>query len=81
MLPAFHKCCTEMIEKWGEAVSVSGSSEVDVWPCLVNLTRDVISRAAFGSSYEEGRRIFLLLDEQANLLTEAVQSLYVPGWR
>ncbi|MBA0647151.1 hypothetical protein Goklo_015059 [Gossypium klotzschianum] len=81
MLPAFYECCTEMIDKWEEAVSVNGSSEVDVWPCLVNLTRDVISRAAFGSSYEEGRRIFLLLDEQTNLLTEAVQSLYVPGWR
>ncbi|KAG4189612.1 hypothetical protein ERO13_A08G233600v2 [Gossypium hirsutum] len=80
MLPAFYECCTEMIEKWEEAVSVNGSSEVDVWPCLVNLTRDVISRAAFGS-YEEGRRIFLLLDEQTNLLTETVQSLYVPGWR
>ncbi|KAL4304075.1 hypothetical protein GQ457_10G016040 [Hibiscus cannabinus] len=81
MLPAFYECCTEMIDEWEKMVSVNGSSEVDVWPFLVNLTRDVISRSAFGSSYEEGNRIFLLLDEQTNLLTQVVQSLYIPGWR
>ncbi|XVF87960.1 hypothetical protein PTKIN_Ptkin19aG0010400 [Pterospermum kingtungense] len=80
MLLAFCHSCIEMISKWEKLVSVEGS-EVDVWPFLVNLTRDAISRAAFGSSYEEGRRIFELLEDQTNLTMKAVQSVYIPGFR
>ncbi|XWS10213.1 hypothetical protein CRYUN_Cryun39dG0055900 [Craigia yunnanensis] len=80
MLPAFYQSCVELIRKW-EMVFVEGSSELDVWPDLINLTRDVISRAAFGSSYEEGKRIFQLLEEQTNLTVQAIQSVYIPGWR
>ncbi|XVF79178.1 hypothetical protein PTKIN_Ptkin14bG0199200 [Pterospermum kingtungense] len=81
MLPAFYQSCVEMISKWEKLVCAEGSTELDVWPYLVNLTRDVISRAAFGSSYEEGRRIFQLLEEQSSLTVQAVQSVYIPGWR
>ena len=81
MLPAFYQSCVEMIRKWEKMLFVEGSSELDVWPDLINLTRDVISRAAFGSSFEEGKRIFQLLDEQMNLTVQAVQSVYIPGWR
>ncbi|XVF18414.1 hypothetical protein REPUB_Repub11eG0019400 [Reevesia pubescens] len=81
MLPAFYESCIEMISKLEKRVFVEGSSELDVWPYLVNLTRDVISRAAFGSSYEEGRRIFQLLEEQTHLTTKVAQSVYIPGWR
>ena len=80
MLPAFYQSCVEMIRKW-EMVFVEGSSELDVWPDLINMTRDVISRAAFGSSYEEGKRIFQLLEEQTNLTMQVVQSVYIPGLR
>ncbi|XVF18415.1 hypothetical protein REPUB_Repub11eG0019500 [Reevesia pubescens] len=81
MLPAFYESCVEMTSKWEKMVFVEGSTELDVWPYLVNLTRDVISRAAFGSSYEEGRRIFYLIEEQTNLTMQVVQSVYIPGWR
>lgn len=80
MLPAFYQSCIEMISKWEKMVSVEGS-ELDVWPFLVNLTRDAISRAAFGSSYEQGRRIFQLLEDQTNLTMQAVQTVYIPGFR
>ncbi|XVF79184.1 hypothetical protein PTKIN_Ptkin14bG0200000 [Pterospermum kingtungense] len=81
MLPAFYQSCVEMISKWEKLVSAEGSTELDVWPYLVNLTRDVISRAAFGSSYEDGRRIFQVLEEQSGLTVQAIQSVYIPGWR
>ena len=67
MLPLFIKCCDDLISKWEEMLSSDGSSEIDVWPFVKNLTADVISRTAFGSSYLEGRRIFQLLKEKIEL--------------
>ncbi|XP_048320775.2 cytochrome P450 CYP72A219 [Ziziphus jujuba] len=82
MVPAFDECCSEMISKWEASVSEEGSCELDAWPSLQNLSADVISRTAFGSSYQEGRKIFQLLIQQAQLVTTLRQSVYVniPGW-
>jgi len=62
-------------------LSLNGSSEMDVWPFLQNLACDVISRTAFGSSYEEGRSIFQLLKEQGELTVKLMFKVYIPGWR
>ena len=56
-----------MISQWEWLISEDGSCELDVWPYLENLSSDVISRIAFGSSYNDGRRIFELQKEQAQL--------------
>ncbi|XP_050371267.1 cytochrome P450 72A397-like isoform X2 [Argentina anserina] len=82
MLPAFYESCDEMIKEWERLASKEGSScMLDVWPSLQHLTADVISRTAFGSSYQEGRKIFELLKEQAMLVISSLQSVYIPGWR
>ncbi|XP_030552121.2 cytochrome P450 72A397-like [Rhodamnia argentea] len=81
MLPAFHSSCAEMVTRWENLVSVERSCEVDVWVDLQNLTRDVISRTAFGSNFVEGKRIFELQEEQALLGLKVVRSVYIPGWR
>ena len=81
MVPAFQLSCSEMVNKWEKKLSLDGSCELDVWPDLENLAGDVISRTAFGSSYEEGRRIFQLQKEQARLAVQVSQSIYIAGWR
>lgn len=81
MLPAFRLSCSEMLSKWEDIVSAEGSHEIDVWPNLEQLSCDVISRTAFGSSYEEGRKIFELQKEQAQYLVEVFRSVYIPGRR
>ncbi|XP_030542857.2 cytochrome P450 72A397-like [Rhodamnia argentea] len=81
MLPAFYSSCTEMVDKWDKMVSEERSCEVDVSVDIQHLTRDVISRTAFGSSFEEGKRIFELREEQALLTSKAIRSVYIPGWR
>lgn len=74
-------CCTEMIEKWESMVGPEGSSEIDIWPEFQGLSSDVISHTAFGSSYNEGKRIFQLQSEQAELVLLSLRSIYIPGFR
>ena len=81
MLPEIHDSSAEMFDKWDLTVAENGSVEIDVWPDLMKLTGDVISRAAFGSSYEEGRRVFELLKEQIHLAFVLMQSIHIPGFR
>ncbi|KAK7271493.1 hypothetical protein RJT34_27443 [Clitoria ternatea] len=81
MLPIFFKSCHDLITKWEGMLSSDGSCEMDVWPFLQNLASDVIARTAFGSSYEEGRRIFQLQREQAELTMKVLLKTYIPGWR
>ncbi|MED6155496.1 hypothetical protein PIB30_005696 [Stylosanthes scabra] len=92
--PAFHfdklkvltstmvQCCDDVISKWEEMVSCSdseGKCDIDVWPSIQNLASDVISRTAFGSSYQEGKRIFELLMKQATLIMR-LKYIHIPGW-
>ncbi|KAF8037809.1 hypothetical protein BT93_B0604 [Corymbia citriodora subsp. variegata] len=81
MLPAFYSSCAETVGRWEKLVSVERSCEIDAWIDLQNMTREVISRTAFGSNFEEGKRIFELQEEQAQLAIIALQSVYIPGWR
>ncbi|XP_021848477.2 cytochrome P450 CYP72A219 [Spinacia oleracea] len=81
MLPAFRDSCEEIINKWEMVVAERGSGELDVYPDIVQLSADVISRAAFSSSYEEGQRIFELLKEQTKVALLIVKSVYFPGLR
>lgn len=81
MLPAFCDSCAEIINRWEMVVAKTGSGELDVWPDLMKLTASVISRAAFGSNYEEGQRIFELLKEQTEVTLLMLQSIYFPGRR
>ncbi|KAM3222307.1 hypothetical protein P3L10_021577 [Capsicum annuum] len=81
MLPTFYRSCSEMISKWEEVVPVETSFELDVWPDLQKMTSEVISRTAFGSSYEEGRIAFELQQEQAAHVMDISRSIYLPGSR
>ncbi|KAJ1689729.1 hypothetical protein LUZ63_013884 [Rhynchospora breviuscula] len=78
MLPAFSTCCDELVDRWESSVGTDGSFEMDVWPEMQNLTRDVISRAAFGSSYQEGRRIFQLQGELVEHIVKALPTTVLP---
>ncbi|KMS95487.1 hypothetical protein BVRB_007750 [Beta vulgaris subsp. vulgaris] len=64
-------------------VAEKGSSEIDVWSSLSSMSADVIARAAFGTSYEEGKRLFKLQDQHVIITFQVLRSVtnYIPGWR
>jgi len=80
MLPVFSTCCIETVTRWENSMPSEGSSEIDIWPEFQNLTGDVISRTAFGSNYQEGRRIFQLQGELAEHLIQSIQTIFIPGY-
>ncbi|XP_075483390.1 cytochrome P450 CYP72A219-like [Primulina tabacum] len=81
MVPAFYMSCEELLNKWETQISRKGSCEIDVWPYLENFAGEVISRTAFGSNFEEGRKIFELQEEQTGYVMKIIRSIYIPGWR
>ncbi|KAL9145717.1 hypothetical protein ABFS82_13G061800 [Erythranthe guttata] len=82
MVPAIRLSCSNMLDQWEASFAGSDESkEIDVWPYLQNLSGDVISRVAFGSSHEQGVRIFELQKDQVKLALELLKFMFVPGWR
>ncbi|KAK4798013.1 hypothetical protein SAY86_030339 [Trapa natans] len=83
MVPVVTTSVIKMLEKLELAMASSKSGEVEVeaseW--FQGLTEDIITRAAFGISYEEGKAIFRLQSKQMVLAAEAFQKVSIPGYR
>lgn len=80
LVPVVAKSVTDMLDKW-VAMSKSGNVEVEVSEWFQLLTEDVITRTAFGSSYEDGKAIFRLQAQQMELAAETFRKVFIPGYR
>ncbi|XP_062098662.1 cytochrome P450 CYP72A616-like [Humulus lupulus] len=83
MVPTFSMSCSRLIEQWMRLSSNCGEEgcEIDVAPEFQRFAADVIARTAFGSSYEEGKKLFELQKQQIPLVFEAYYNIYIPGFR
>ncbi|KAL2961930.1 hypothetical protein AAZX31_17G114700 [Glycine max] len=80
LIPVMATSVVEMLEKWS-AMGVKGEVEIEVSEWFQTLTEDVITRTAFGSSYEDGKAIFRLQAQQMDLAADAFQKVFIPGYR
>ncbi|XP_074305280.1 cytochrome P450 CYP72A219-like [Silene latifolia] len=83
MLPLMNVSVDAMLRKWEEMRDSKGTIEMDVYTSLTDMAGDVITRTAFGSSYEEGKKLFELEHTSLCLKFELMKSIYnyIPGWR
>ncbi|XP_068648996.1 cytochrome P450 734A1-like [Aristolochia californica] len=80
LIPVMGKTVVELTEKWS-AMSNNGEVEVEVSDWFQTVTEDVITRTAFGSSYEDGKAVFGLQAKQMVLAAEAFRNVFIPGFR
>lgn len=81
MIEIFSSSWETMIKQWSKSADDQGTCEIDVWLEFQNLTGDIIYRAAFGSNFEQGKKILELQKELQVLVIEAMQSFYIPRFR
>ncbi|KAJ9163145.1 hypothetical protein P3X46_022844 [Hevea brasiliensis] len=82
LVPVVAKSVMDMLEQWSALMSNSDQEvEIEVSEWFQTLTEDVITRTAFGSSYEDGKVIFRLQAQQMVLAAEAFHKVSIPGYR
>jgi hypothetical protein len=80
-MPEISTIISSMLDKWEVQGETRTEFEIDVHKEFHTMSGDVLSCVAFGSSYEEGKRVFQLQEEQIELVILAMRTFYFPGFR
>ncbi|CAL1355889.1 unnamed protein product [Linum trigynum] len=80
-VPELVACSDKMLEKFEGIRGEREEFEIDAHMEMNDVAADVISKTTLGRSFEEGRRIFALQDQQAHLVAQALTNIYIPGFQ
>ncbi|XP_062228312.1 cytochrome P450 709B2-like [Phragmites australis] len=81
MTGAMAACAGEVIRAWEARATAATSGEVtvEVGQLFTELTADVISHTAFGSSYRQGKDVFLAQRELQFIAFASINNVRIPG--
>lgn len=76
-------CAEQLIKEWEQLVASNKNKEVEVEfsKHFQELTADVISRTAFGSSYREGKEVFHTQKQLVALAMATLLNVQLPGFK
>ncbi|KAK1678562.1 hypothetical protein QYE76_039410 [Lolium multiflorum] len=74
-------CAGSIMSEWKAKLDKGGDVEIELSSQFEELTADVISHTAFGSSYTEGKKVFLAQRELQFLAFSTVFNVQIPGFR
>uniref|UniRef100_A0A0A9FGH7 Uncharacterized protein n=1 Tax=Arundo donax TaxID=35708 RepID=A0A0A9FGH7_ARUDO len=74
-------CARSMMSEWEAQLAKAGNVEVELSSRFEELTADVISHTAFGSSYKEGKQVFLAQRELQFLAFSTIFDVQIPMFR
>ena len=75
-------CSRSMMSEWESELGAKGGlAEIELSRRFEELTADVISHTAFGSSYKEGKQVFLAQRELQFLAFSTFLTVQIPGFR
>ncbi|KAJ3698151.1 hypothetical protein LUZ61_001856 [Rhynchospora tenuis] len=77
------ECTKSMIEGWENHIAKEKSKqiEIEVNNYFEELTADIISHTAFGSSYIKGKEVFSAQKELPNLTFASILNVQIPGFQ
>ncbi|EEE69674.1 hypothetical protein OsJ_29302 [Oryza sativa Japonica Group] len=73
------ECTKQAIRELRDAAAGRRGEEVEIGAHMTRLTGDIISRTEFNTSYDTGKRIFLLLEHLQRLTSRSSRHLWIPG--
>ncbi|KAL6841921.1 hypothetical protein ACP4OV_028433 [Aristida adscensionis] len=74
-------CARSMMSEWEAQLTKGGEVEIELSSRFEELTADVISHTAFGSSYTEGKQVFLAQRELQFLAFSTAFNVQIPGFK
>lgn len=78
-------CARSMVSGWEAQLTSQGKKgsqvEIELSSQFHELTADVICHTAFGSSYREGKQVFLGLNELQFIAFSTFFNVQIPGFR
>ena len=77
MVPEMSASVETMLQRWKQFEG----TEIDVFKEFGLLTTEVISRTAFGSTYDDGKHIFKMMANLTSLTVKNVYNVRFPGIR